>query len=95
MSVFLLNFIYIRMLSYFYFVYGRYHLQAFRHLYVLAAEPRVLVPREVDSNKACHVPLEVTMKVSAKPITTYLCEIRVNARARAKRVREHAIKRGL
>ncbi|XP_044177050.1 anaphase-promoting complex subunit 1-like isoform X2 [Acropora millepora] len=43
---------------------NRYHLQAFRHLYVLAAEPRVLVPREVDSNKACHVPLEVTMKES-------------------------------
>ena len=41
----------------------RYHLQAFRHLYVLAAEPRVLVPREVDTNKACHVPLEVTLKV--------------------------------
>ena len=77
-------FFYIRTLSYFCFVYGRYHLQAFRHLYVLAAEPRVLVPREVDSNKACHVPLEVTMKVSAKSITTYLCETRVCARARAR-----------
>ena len=43
----------------------RYHLQAFRHLYVLAAEPRVLVPREVDTNKACHVPLEVTLKVNS------------------------------
>jgi len=43
---------------------NRYHLQAFRHLYVLAAEPRVLVPREVDTNKACHVPLEVTLKES-------------------------------
>lgn len=31
-------------------------------MYVLAAEPRVLVPREVDTNKACHVPLEVTLK---------------------------------
>ncbi|KAJ7330707.1 Anaphase-promoting complex subunit 1 [Desmophyllum pertusum] len=41
---------------------NRYHLQAFRHLYVLAAEPRVLIPREVDTNKACHVPLEVTLK---------------------------------
>ena len=46
----------------------RYHLQAFRHLYVLAAEPRVLVPREVDTNKACHVPLEVTLKVSIEPL---------------------------
>lgn len=41
---------------------NRYHLQAFRHLYVLAAEPRVLVPREVDTKKACYVPLEVTLK---------------------------------
>lgn len=41
----------------------RYHLQAFRHLYVLAAEPRVLVPCEVDTKKACYVPLEVTLKV--------------------------------
>ena len=40
-------------------------MQAFRHLYVLATEPRVLVPREVDTNKACHVPLEVTLKVNA------------------------------
>ena len=48
---------------------GRYHLQAFRHLYVLAAEPRVLVPREVDSNKACHVPLEVTVKVIGELIS--------------------------
>ena len=47
----------------------RYHLQAFRHLYVLAAEPRVLVPREVDTNKACHVPLEVTLKVGARLFT--------------------------
>ena len=44
----------------------RYHLQAFRHLYVLAAEPRVLVPREVDTKKACYVPLEVTLKVGNK-----------------------------
>ena len=43
--------------------FGRYHLQAFRHLYVLAAEPRVIVPREVDTGKACYAPLEVTLKV--------------------------------
>ena len=51
----------------------RYHLQAFRHLYVLAAEPRVLVPREVDTNKACHVPLEVTLKV--RPLLSKLPSI--------------------
>ena len=43
----------------------RYHLQAFRHLYVLAAEPRVLVPREVDTGLACYAPLEVTLKVGS------------------------------
>ena len=41
----------------------RYHLQAFRHLYVLAAEPRVIIPRDVDTNHACYVPLLVTFKV--------------------------------
>ncbi|EDO40201.1 predicted protein [Nematostella vectensis] len=41
---------------------GRYHLQAFRHLYVLAAEPRVLVTREVENNTACYVPIQVTLK---------------------------------
>lgn len=32
---------------------NRYHLQAFRHLYVLAIEPRILVPRDIDSGKLC------------------------------------------
>ncbi|XP_048585959.1 anaphase-promoting complex subunit 1 isoform X2 [Nematostella vectensis] len=41
---------------------NRYHLQAFRHLYVLAAEPRVLVTREVENNTACYVPIQVTLK---------------------------------
>lgn len=27
----------------------RYHLQAFRHLYVLAVESRLLMPRDIDS----------------------------------------------
>ena len=27
----------------------RYHLQAFRHLYVLAAESRLLLPRDIDN----------------------------------------------
>lgn len=30
---------------------NRYHLQAFRHLYVLAVEPRILMPRDIDSGK--------------------------------------------
>lgn len=32
---------------------NRYHLQAFRHLYVLAVEPRLLIPRDIDSGRLC------------------------------------------
>lgn len=32
---------------------NRYHLQAFRHLYVLAVEPRIFLPRDIDSGKLC------------------------------------------
>ncbi|XP_055551724.1 anaphase-promoting complex subunit 1 [Wyeomyia smithii] len=32
---------------------NRYHLQAFRHLYVLAIEPRLFLPRDIDSGKLC------------------------------------------
>ena len=42
----------------------RYHLQAFRHLYVLAAKPRIIIPHDVDSGKACFVPIQVKFKVS-------------------------------
>lgn len=41
----------------------RYHLQALRHLYVLAAEPRLLTPVDVDSNTPCYALIEVTYKV--------------------------------
>ncbi|XP_033102759.1 anaphase-promoting complex subunit 1-like [Anneissia japonica] len=41
---------------------NRYHLQALRHLYVLAAEPRLILPRDVDSNKVAYVPLELVYK---------------------------------
>ncbi|RXN09443.1 anaphase-promoting complex subunit 1-like protein [Labeo rohita] len=41
---------------------GRYHLQALRHLAVLAAEPRLLVPVDVDSLKPCYALLDVTYK---------------------------------
>lgn len=45
---------------------SRYHLQALRHLAVLAAEPRLLVPVDVDSLKPCYALLEVTYKVNHK-----------------------------
>uniref|UniRef100_A0A1B6C0L0 Uncharacterized protein n=2 Tax=Clastoptera arizonana TaxID=38151 RepID=A0A1B6C0L0_9HEMI len=32
---------------------NRYHLQAFRHLYVLASESRLLLPRDIDSGSLC------------------------------------------
>ncbi|KAK3580765.1 hypothetical protein CHS0354_023054 [Potamilus streckersoni] len=41
---------------------NRYHLQAFRHLYVLAAESRIMLPRDVDTGYACYVPLEIRYK---------------------------------
>ena len=41
---------------------NRYHLQAFRHLYVLACEPRLIIPRDVDSKKFCYVPLRIKFK---------------------------------
>lgn len=43
-----------------YFIcFYRYHLQALRHLYVLAAEPRVLVTREWDTSQSCSVPVRL------------------------------------
>lgn len=39
---------------------NRYHLQAFRHLYVLAAEPRLLLPVDIASGNAVYVQLTVT-----------------------------------
>lgn len=44
----------------FYFTYCfRYHLQAFRHLYILATEPRIVLPRDIDSGDLCYVHLKV------------------------------------
>ncbi|KAL4953349.1 negative regulator of mitosis [Aspergillus filifer] len=36
------------------------HLQAFRHLWVLAAEPRCLVPRDLDSRRPVSIPISIT-----------------------------------
>jgi len=47
------------------YMWFRYHLQAFRHLYVLAAEKRIIIPRDIDSNQACYVELELVFKVCA------------------------------
>lgn len=34
-------------------------MQAFRHLYVLATEPRLLIPRDISSGTLCYVNLKV------------------------------------
>lgn len=43
---------------------NRFHLQAFRHLYVLASESRLLLSKDVDTNEFCYVPLEITLKAN-------------------------------
>jgi anaphase-promoting complex subunit 1 len=42
---------------------NKFHLQAFRHLYVLASESRLLLSKDVDTNEFCYVPIEITLKV--------------------------------
>ncbi|RWS21191.1 anaphase-promoting complex subunit 1-like protein [Leptotrombidium deliense] len=45
---------------------NRYHLQAFRHLYVLATEPRLVIPRDIDSGQYVFVHLMLKYKDSSK-----------------------------
>lgn len=49
-----------------YVVVSRCHLQVLRHLYVLAVEPRLITPVDVDTMEACYVPVEITLKVRAE-----------------------------
>ncbi|ESO93615.1 hypothetical protein LOTGIDRAFT_232653 [Lottia gigantea] len=51
---------------------NRYHLQAFRHLYVLAAEPRLILPRDVDTGLTTYVPVQIKFKPSPCYKTTEL-----------------------
>ena len=41
---------------------NRVHLQAFRHLWVLAAEARCIVVEDIDTQRPVHMPLRVTLK---------------------------------
>jgi anaphase-promoting complex subunit 1 len=41
---------------------NRYHLQALRHLYVLAAEPRLLIPKDISTNKPVYVNITVNRR---------------------------------
>ncbi|KAF7159870.1 hypothetical protein CNMCM6106_007296 [Aspergillus hiratsukae] len=49
------------------------HLQAFRHLWVLAAEPRCLVPRDIDSRRPIHLPITVTSTSGQRQTVTAPC----------------------
>ncbi|KAH0560894.1 anaphase-promoting complex subunit 1 [Cotesia glomerata] len=41
---------------------NRYHLQALRHLYVLAAQPRLILPRDIDNKQYCYATVKLTFK---------------------------------
>ncbi|XP_058442829.1 anaphase-promoting complex subunit 1 isoform X2 [Malaya genurostris] len=47
---------------------NRYHLQAFRHLYVLAIEPRLFLPRDIDSGKLCLCEIHYLEKGHTEPV---------------------------
>lgn len=42
------------------------HLQAFRHLWVLAAEPRCLIPRDLDTRRVLTIPATLSLKTGEK-----------------------------
>ncbi|KAK3042882.1 hypothetical protein RJ639_001155 [Escallonia herrerae] len=54
---------------------NRCHLQAFRHLYVLATEARWVQTVDVDTGLPVYVPLEVTIKETVHYSETSFCEI--------------------
>lgn len=47
---------------------NRSHLQALRHLWVLGAEARCLVPREINTNSVVQVPISIQLKLEKKMI---------------------------
>ncbi|CDF35720.1 unnamed protein product [Chondrus crispus] len=52
---------------------NQFHLQAFRHLYVLAVEPRCIETRDVDTGKPCCVDVEIELKEGHKLKTKAPC----------------------
>ncbi|KDP44743.1 hypothetical protein JCGZ_01243 [Jatropha curcas] len=69
---------------------NRCHLQAFRHLYVLATEARWIQTVDVDSGLPVYAPLEVTIKETEHYAETSFCEVTpciLPERAALKRVR--------
>ncbi|SPO36765.1 related to negative regulator of mitosis [Pseudozyma flocculosa] len=47
---------------------NRAHLQAFRHLWVLAAEPRLLIAKDVESGEAAAVPMRIQTRLDGSHI---------------------------
>ncbi|XP_058810351.1 anaphase-promoting complex subunit 1 isoform X4 [Phymastichus coffea] len=41
---------------------NRYHLQALRHFYVLATQPRLLLPKDIDTKQFCYVNVRLTFE---------------------------------
>ncbi|XP_065870277.1 anaphase-promoting complex subunit 1 isoform X2 [Euphorbia lathyris] len=69
---------------------NRCHLQAFRHLYVLATEARSIQTVDVDSGLPVYAPLEVTIRETEHYAETTFCEVTpcvLPERALLKRVR--------
>eukprot|EP00268_Persea_americana_P044215 TRINITY_DN4466_c0_g1_i1.p1 TRINITY_DN4466_c0_g1~~TRINITY_DN4466_c0_g1_i1.p1 ORF type:complete len:1760 (-),score=299.95 TRINITY_DN4466_c0_g1_i1:451-5376(-) len=54
---------------------NRCHLQAFRHLYVLATEARWVQTVDVDTNLPIYVPLEITIAETEHHAETSFCEV--------------------
>ncbi|KDQ24110.1 hypothetical protein PLEOSDRAFT_1048772 [Pleurotus ostreatus PC15] len=48
------------------------YLQALRHLWVLAVEPRCLVARDIDTSEVVYLPVKITMKDGKEESTTQL-----------------------
>ncbi|KAI5289746.1 Anaphase-promoting complex subunit 1 [Ascosphaera aggregata] len=55
------------------FLDNKCHLQAFRHLWVLAVEPRCLIPRDIDTRRAMSVPISLNFKSGESRETTAPC----------------------
>lgn len=51
------------------------HLQAFRHLWVLAAEPRCLIPRDLDTRRPISIPITITLHSGSINTTNAPCII--------------------
>ena len=49
------------------------HLQAFRHLWVLAAEPRCLIPRDIDTRRPVTIPVSLMLRTGEVKTATAPC----------------------